>query len=213
MKKIAVLALVLLVFVGGYFGYQHYTSKELIKSATPTVKEATLRTKQIADFITSPSNATFAEIFKAANETVQKISELSITLESQNREANPDAIAAASDYLKAVQTLTRSINSIFRIRLDTRSASSAADDALEDLKSSNEYTRKYAKTRVDKALEKMKSNLDEMIAQDKEIVIAITNTETARANAAKYFPEDALLSPATLQELKKDFVKEEKKAE
>lgn len=213
MKKLAALIFILIALIGGYFGYQHLQAQELVKTATPSIKEASLRTKQVADFITAPSNVTFAETFKKTNETVDKIGELIITIESQNRQANPEAIAAAVDYLKASQALARSINAEVRIRLESRQASASADAALEDLKSSNEYTRKYAKERLDKSIKDMKSSLEKMIEQAQEITKAIASTQATREIAAQFFPVDALLTKETLKELEDYFAEEEKKAE
>lgn len=213
MKKLVALIFVLIALIGGYFAYQQHQAQELIKSATPSIKEATLRTKQVADFITAPSNATFAEIFKKADETVDKVGELIITIESQNRQDNPDAIAAAVEYLKASQALARSINAEVRLRFESRQASKLADAALEDLKSSNEYTRKYAKERLDKSLKDMQSNIDKMIEQAKEIRDAISSTQAAREKAARFFPTDALLTTETLKELEDYFAEKEEKTE
>lgn len=201
MKKILALAALLIVCIGGYFGYQQHQSNELIKAATPAVKEASIRTQQVVELITNPSNATYAEAFKKAEETIQKINDLIISLESQNRDANPDAIAAATEYLKASQTLTRSVNGIIRTKFESSNVRDRADDALEDMKSTNEYTRKYGRERVDKAIKNLQELLEETIEKAKEGRDAANKLIEKRTTAAKYFADESLVSINLVNEL------------
>lgn len=210
MKKLLLLILILAVIIGGYFGYQHYQSQELVRHTAPTVKEASLRTKAVTDFITDPSNATYGEVFSKADETVKKISELLITVESQNSDANPEAIAAAVEYLKAAQTLTRGINTAIRLRLDSSNAQDAADEAVKGLKSTNEYTRKFAREQIEKTIERMQSTLDKMVTHRNEISVAIAHFKTTHALAGKFFPADALLPTKAIQDLEEHFAEDEK---
>lgn len=211
MKKIVAIVIALAACISAYFGYQHYQSQELVKSATPLVKEGTLRSKQVTNFVTDPSNATFAEIFKKADATVEKIGELLITLEAQNNQANPAALGAAVSYLKDAQTLARSINKEIRLRFESRQAQNQADDALEDLKSSNEYTRKHARERLSKSIEEMKKNFEQATEHGEELRVALSNLKQSQTSAAKYFPADALLPPETISELETYYAKEEAK--
>lgn len=72
MKKILFLAIFLTACIGGYFGYQHHKSQELVQRAVPIIKEGSLRTKAVTDFLTETSNANFIEVFSTTDETVKK---------------------------------------------------------------------------------------------------------------------------------------------
>jgi thiamine pyrophosphate-dependent acetolactate synthase large subunit-like protein len=210
MKKLIAIATLAIILLGGYFGYQNHKSSELVKALTPTVKEATIRTKTLTEVFINPSNQTFGEIFKAAEENLQKISDLLITVESQNTDANPQAIAAAVEYLKDAQSLTRSINTAVRLKFEAHTEQKWADEALEELKSNNQYIRENARNRLDKSIKKIEDTVEKMKAHKEEMATVLEKIKKSQETASKYFQPDALLSTETIQKMMKYFNAEEK---
>lgn len=208
MKKI--IALVALLAIGAitYFGYQSYQAAEIVKAATPSIKEASLRAKQISESVINPSNETFAEIFKNANSAVDKTGEFILSLESQDSQANPEAITAGVKYLKDLQMLTRALHTDVRLKLDERRLDERSSAALEDLKSSNEYIRKNARERLEKVIKEMQQHVEKMESNAVEASTAIEKLEASRIEAAKYFPNDALLSQESIATLQQYYVLE-----
>lgn len=209
MKKLIAIAIVVAAVIGGFWGYQQYQKNALVELISPMVKEVTLRTKTTGGYVTSPGNITYKEAFDGIEETIKKINELTIMVESQSSMKHPEIISDATNYLKASQSFVRNINAIIRGRFEISNAQTAAEDALAETKSGNEYTRKYALERAKKSIDKMTESRKKLLELEEPTTKSIDDLESARIKAAKNIPLDTLISDETLQGFKKYFNSEE----
>lgn len=211
MKKLAALAALALIVVGGVFGYQKFKENALIEATAPIVKEASVRTKTASDYLLAPGNITFGEVFDGTSDVIKKLGDLSITLESQNANTHPEAIKAGTEYLKASQILARNINAIVRARFESHTASKRAEAIMKDFTSSNQYTREHALERSKSTLSDMQAAIDKseaLVAPTKESIEAL---KSARDKVSKFYPEDALLPKSVFADLDAYFTDEDKK--
>lgn len=200
-KLLAVAAVLIVIAAGGYYGFTKYQSNALIESTTPHIKEATLRTKVVIELLTAPGNATFAEMFEKSSETVKKIADTLITVESQNSSANPEAMQSATGYLKAVQEISRTIHSTSRARFESSSATDDMQEAIANLRGLTGYAFKYGEERATRAIKRAEKALEKSQNEVAAAQPALRSLRTAHANATNFFPPEALLSSDLLTAL------------
>lgn len=204
-KLLATAAVLIVVAVAGYYGYTKYQSNALIESTTPHIKEATLRTKSVIELLTAPANVTFGEIFEKGGETVKKIADTLIAVESQTSKGNPEAVQSATKYLKANQEITRTILSTTRARFDARNAADTMDEALADLRRSSGYARTYANERLTRAIERTEKALEKSKIEITGAQASIESLKNAHASASEFFPPDALLPSSAIAALESHY--------
>lgn len=210
MKKVIASVLVAaIVGTAGFFGYTKHQATQVVETTTPFVKETSVRTRSLTDLVTGNTNATFREIFDKADETIKKIDENLILLESSNSTKNPEAVAKGADYLRASQSLVRSMNSNIRARFELRNATDAFSEAVGELKATDGYSFKYAKARADKARERADKAIQGSKDAAKEARVAIDSFKVARTAAALHYPAESLMPDAVVQEIDKYFEPDE----
>ncbi|WP_313569411.1 hypothetical protein [Comamonas terrigena] len=206
MKKVIASVLVAaIVGAAGFYGYTKHQAAQVVETTTPFVKETSVRTRSLTDLITGETNATFREIFDKADETIKKIDESLILLESSNSTKNPEAAAKGADYLRASQTLVRTLNSNIRARFELRNATDEFTEAVNELKASDGYSYKYAKVRTDKAQERANKAIQGSKDAFKDARVAIDTFKDARTAAALHYPADSLIPEAVVQAIDKYF--------
>lgn len=205
MNKFIYGILAVAIAIGGYIGFQKYQASQVVQASSPMVKEATLRTKVVADLLINPGNATWEEAFKSTAEAVTKIKDLSLVVQSQDASSNPEAINAATDYMSACQTFIRSANALFRARFEHSSAIENADKLLEEKPSSNPYIQEHRMELLENAIKRLEAVKNKLVDVQKEAQQALSMLKEATASAGKFYPEDALLNAKLTNQLDEYF--------
>lgn len=200
-KLIALVAVVAALSVTGYFGYQHHVRTEYVESLVPHLKNASIRVTNSSDLDTKSSQVTFKEMFARLDGDIEEIEKRLIEIQSASSPKNEAIYAPAVAYLRAAQEYSRALYGKHRKSLASSNALDRFKDAAEDMVSASYYGHDAAKRRVDRAGEEAKKAIKESALSQESVVQTANGLKAARDNAAKIYPEHALVSKELLDEV------------
>lgn len=204
MKKVLILIAVVVLGVGGYFGYEKVGSHKFVETLTPHVKNVSLRTTNAIGYETeSDKQITFKELFEKLEADIQEIDKRLLEVQSVSTAKTAAVTDPTVSYLKTNQLFLRAMLQQYRKQLEFSSKMKWARKKVDDLKSVDHYGYKYAQTAFKEALSEMNEAEKEYKEAQVELNEAVIKLKTAREPLATVFPGDALIDAKKLEEASK----------
>lgn len=145
MKKVIGVGVVVLGLVaGGYIGILKYREAQLVAAVSPLVKNGSIRINDAMLVELDPGNITYGEAIKKLDENTSEIDKKIIELQSLDASSAPGMQLAAVEYLRAGQSLTRSLTGLTRKSMALSSARTRSADEVAELSSASGYALDYA---------------------------------------------------------------------
>ena len=202
MKKIIGVGLVALgLGAGGYFGFVKYRESQLIAAMSPLVKNGSIRINDAMLVEVDPGNITFGEAIKKLDENTSEIDKKIIELQSLDAAAAPGMQQASVEYLRAGQSLTRSLAGLTRKSLALSSARTRSDDEMADLRAASGYSVEYALKSARRANEALKQAGVEYYQQFPEVCGAAKVFKEQRGKLVKSGATEDVINLMNLDKL------------
>lgn len=137
---IVIIAMAIIVAIGGYFGYRAYDDYRFMAALTPHAKNASIR---VTNALQSESGAhvTFRELFERTDSDLQEIEKRILdvqTMTTPDKEARSAPVVA---YMKATQALLRAQAGKYRKLMEYTSALKSADRMSSEFWNSPGYNQ------------------------------------------------------------------------
>jgi hypothetical protein len=213
MKKPVIVAVLVCAIAAGAFAWKKYSdSAAFFNSLAPHLKNASIRVTNSIQLDTEPSQITFKELFDKLDGDIVEIDKHIIEVQSLTTSDTASVTEPLVSYLKQCQELSRSLAMKYRKQLAYDRARESSSEALQDMRTSNQYSYEFASKQVDRAVDAMKKAATEQSEASKDIVSAANKLKSLRKQASTNFPPDALVSEGKLDiVIKKNTAKEEQK--
>jgi hypothetical protein len=200
MKYAIAAVIVIVVAVGGYFGYTRYEQQKFQELITPHVKLASLRLANAVRYETEKdTKITYKELFEKLESDVSEIDKRIIDVQIIATSDNKDITDPVLAYLKGSQELLRAILQKYRKRLSVSSSRDWLDREMKDLRSASYYSVESAAKSAKKALEDYKKAITEYEDAVAGVLGAAKKMADVHAKVAPIIRSDALTDVAVFQ--------------
>ncbi len=195
MKKLIIIAVVVVLTVAGYLGYTEYQRARFVESLVPHVKNVSLRVANSTRYeAEDDSKITFKELFEKLESDIGEIDKRLLEVQTLSSPTTKKITTPTVYYLKASQVYCRSLLAMYRKRLATSIAADMVNKEMADLRSAiGSPIYDYVSRSVDKAIKDSEKANKEYQESIPELLAAVSKIKEACSPLKEIFAEDALI--------------------
>ena len=192
-RFILIVAMTVMVAVGGNYGWQAWKEKEQIEKLTPIMTKATIL---LTDTVAQLDNKiSFSDAIKLLSKRTEEINSLNIDILAFPSAPNAYIHKTALDYTNAELAYLRSVSRLIERLFRYKSISDSLDNYTSDDGLETSYGRQRAIKAYESAKEaetEYKEAMDEVTASKKKLI-------NAADSAAKHYPSQSVIRKDVLE--------------
>lgn len=195
MKKLIIIAVVVVLTVAGYLGYTEYRRARFVESLVPHVKNVSLRVANSTRGATEDdSKITFKELFERLESDIGEIDKRLLEVQTLSSSVTKKVTEPTVYYLNTSQVYCRSLLAMYRKRLAASIAHDLVKKRLADQWSAmGSSTFDYITRSVNEAIEDSEKADKECQESIPELLAAVSKLKEARSPLKEIFAADALI--------------------
>ncbi|HEV2612068.1 MAG TPA: hypothetical protein VGU61_17520 [Noviherbaspirillum sp.] len=158
MKKTIIGALfIILLAVGGYFGFQQYRVLQVLHTLKPTVQLASAYLDEFYALEKNSGDLTLAEYDEKANAAVDDLEKKLAELKNRTGQGHEELYSMVVTHVETSRQSIREFSAFARLRMDHEFAKEAADTSVSKLHTSRNHREfKYARSNAGAAIKDLK---------------------------------------------------------
>lgn len=204
MKKLIAAVVVVLIAIGGYAGVTLYKKHKFFEAICPHVKNSSLRLSNSARYETEKeTKITFSELFGKLEADIAEIDKRILEVQTIATPSSKEITDPVLDYMKDSQELLRTLLTKYRKMMALKSADNWANQAVQELRTTNYYGFEYAKKASDKSLKDLQKAIDGYEESILDVIAATKKLKGVYVKVAASLPGDTLVDPAIFEAIEK----------